>query len=361
MLTPAPLRMSVRTLRPRRPAAAWTRGGVVALRAIATVGLLTLLGGCGAPSFLVTPITSTSELEEQQVQKGSWGGGKIAIVEVEGMLMNARSGGLLGPTENTVSKFAQQLEAAERDSAVKAVVLRVNSPGGTVTASDTMYELVRRFRQKTGKPVVASTQEVAASGGYYVACAADKLIVQPTSVVGSIGVIFEAVQFKGTLDKLGVTATSIKSGYLKDLGSPWKLLQNDEKEIMQQMVDEYFARFVGVVKTHRPVSETAAADLNDYKRPGYAGVYSGRVFSGAKAVELGLADRAGMLADAIDEARKLAKAPNASAVLYTRPYGYGGSIYANTAVPAPKAEVLQVALPEQTGVLPTGFYYLWRP
>jgi len=320
-----------------------------------------LLGGCGSPSFLVTPVANTNDLDEQQVQPGGWGGGKSAILEVEGMLMNARAGGLLGPTENAVSKFAQQLEAAERDSAVKAVVLRINSPGGTVTASDTMYELLRSFRQKTGKPIVASTQEVAASGGYYVACAADRIIVQPTSVVGSIGVIFEAIQFKGTLDKLGVTTTSIKSGYLKDLGSPWKLLQDDEKKIMQQMVDEYFVRFVQVVRSRRAVSETISEDLDAYKKPGYDGVFSGRVFSGSRAVELGLADQTGLLADAIDTARKLANAPKASAIMYVRPYGYSGSIYASTPSPAPQPGVVQLALPESAGVLPTGFYYLWRP
>ncbi|MDB5295298.1 MAG: putative signal peptide peptidase [Phycisphaerales bacterium] len=323
--------------------------------------LLLAFGGC-APSFLVTPVNNTADLEEQTVQPGGWGGGKIAIVEVEGMLANARTGALLGgPGENVVSKFAQQLDAAERDSAVKAVVLRVNSPGGTVTASDTMYELVRRFRQKTGKPVVASTQEVAASGGYYVACAADKIVAQPTSVVGSIGVIFEAIEFQDTLSKLGVTTTAIKSGSLKDLGSPWRHLKGDERAVMQQMVDEYFARFVAVVKERRPVTEPVAADLNDYKKDGYAGAFSGRVFSGAKAVELGLADRTGLLADALDEARRLANAPKASAVLYARPFGDGGSIYAATSAPAPQAGVVRLALPEQAGVLPTGFYYLWHP
>lgn len=322
------------------------------------------LTGCGMPSFLVTPVSNSYKLEEQQVQPGKgWSPGKIAIIEVEGMLVNARSGSLLGigASENGVSKFLQQMEAAEHDSSVKAVVLRINSPGGTVTASDTMYQIVRRFREKTGKPVVASTQEVAASGGFYVACAADKIIAQPTSVVGSIGVIFETIQLKGAMDKLGITATAIKSGYLKDMGSPWKDLKDDERQIMQQMVDEYFARFVELVKSRRPVSETAVADLNDYKKAGYDGIYSGRVFSGARAAELGLVDRTGMLSDAIDEARMLAKTPNASAILYTRPYGYGGSIYASTSTPAPQAGVLHLELPEAATVLPTGFYYLWRP
>jgi protease-4 len=172
------------------------------------------------------------------------------------------------------------------------------------------------------------------------------------------------MQFKGALDKLGITAKAIKSGSLKDMGSPFKMLREDEEKVMKQMVEEYFARFVAVVQRHRPVTEAPSSDLSMYDKDGYAGLYSGRVFSGAKAVELGLADRTGSLADAIDLARKLAKSPGASAVLYRRPYGYGGSIYASTSVPPPQANgvhVMRLELPEMGSMLPTGFYYLWRP
>ena len=357
-------------MKPHFPSASTRRSP--ALRRLATVACLlavTLLAtGCSLPSFLVTPVGSPSTLDEQTVQPSKgWGAGKIAIIEVEGMLVNARNGGAgllgfnLGSSENPMSKFVQQMEAAEKDPSVKAVVLRINSPGGTVTSSDTMYEVVRRFKEKTHKPVVASTQEVCASGGYYVACAADCIVAQPTSVVGSIGVIFEAVNFKGTADKLGVSVTAVKSGSLKDIGSPWKVLRDDEKQVMQQLVDEYFTRFVALVRQRRPVTETPAADLNEYKKDGYAGIYSGRVFSGAKAVELGLADKTGLLTDAIDDARALAKAPDASAVMYLRPYGFGGSIYADTSMPAPQSNAVQLSLPAAATPLPTGFYYLWRP
>src|SRR5207249_2680230 len=103
------------------------------------------------------------------------------ILDVEGMLMNAKSGGFLQPTENKVSLFTQELEMAAADSSVKAVVLRVNSPGGTVTASDIMYQEIKKFRQTTHKPVIVSTQELAASGAYYLSCAADRIVVHPTS------------------------------------------------------------------------------------------------------------------------------------------------------------------------------------
>ena len=290
-------------------------------------------------------------------------GDKVAIVPVEGMLINARVGGMFQAQENAVSLFTQQMRAAARDKSVKAVVLRVNSPGGTVTASDTMYEIVRDFRRKTGKPVVASAQEVCASGGYYVCCAADKIVAQPTTVLGSIGVLMNTMEFTGALGKLGIRADAIKSGPLKDMGSPYRSMGQPEREVMQEMVDEYFNRFVDVVSATRPVQEA---------RPGlplkedYRGVYSGRVFSGLRAVELGLADQAGRLDDAIVLAKQLAKAPGAKVVMYKRPYGYGGSIYAS-GEPAPRpgaqsgGNVLQLELPESRLFLPSGFYYLWEP
>src|SRR4051794_6906329 len=177
---------------------------------VATLALL--LAGCGTPSFLVTPIANTSQLEETDVAAGrGWFGGKIAIVEVEGMLMNARSAGFLQPTENVLSLFTQELGRAAADPDVKAIVLRVNSPGGTVSASDAMYQILQRFKARTHKPVVASAQEVAASGAYYVSCGADKIIAQPTSIVGSIGVIFETYNLTGTMQKLGIRPGAFKS------------------------------------------------------------------------------------------------------------------------------------------------------
>ena len=327
------------------------------------IGILLLCAaGCGAPSFLVTPVANSNTLQEEQLEPGKgWSPGTVVISPVEGMLANARAGGLLQATENPLSLFTQQLNRAADDASVKAVVLRVNSPGGTVTCSDAMYQLVKRFKQRTGKPVVASAQEVAASGAYYVSCAADKIVAQPTSVVGSIGVIFETMEFEGTLQKIGVHADSIKSGNLKDMGSPFKALREDERAVMQAMVEEYFTRFIGVVHNNRPVKEEPVADLTKYNEPSYGGVYSGRVFSGDHARALGLIDQTGLLEDAIALAKQMGHAQDASVVIYQRPYGYGGSVYADTKVAPPRAEVMRLELPGASDFLPTGFYYLWQP
>ncbi len=325
--------------------------------------LIICAAGCNGTSFLITPVPTTYKLDEVQAEPGiGFFGGKVAIIEVEGLLSDSRSSGLLSLSqgENTLSLFKEELEHAQRDSSVKAVVLRVNSPGGTVTSADAMYDLVNRFRRKTGKPVVASIQEVGASGAYYVSCAADKIVAQPTSVVGSIGVIFESLEFEGTLAKLGIQPVTVKSGTLKDMGSPFKAVEPVEREVMQSMIEEYFARFIGVVRGNRKIDEAPNPDLSTYRKAPYAGIFSGRVFSGARGAEMGLVDQTGLLEDAIDLARTMAHAPNASVIQYKRPYGYSGSIYASSEVRPPETGVTRLQLPGADSVLPGGFYYLWR-
>jgi protease-4 len=331
------------------------------MRLLFWFAVLALVGGCGTPSFLITPVANTNTLDEQELQGGSWSGGKVVIIPVEGVLANAKIGGLLQPTENVLSIFTQELQKAADDPAVKAVVLRVNSPGGTVTASDAMYQLLKRFKTRTGKPVVASCQEVAASGAFYVSCAADRIVAQPSSLVGSIGVIFETVEFEGTLQKIGVNAGAIKSGSLKDMGSPFRAMKDSERQVFQEMVEEDFGGFIKIVTDNRPNVEKPLADLTEYAKPTYGGTYSGRVWSGRKAKELGLVDQLGLLEDAVALAKNLANAPKAATVMYTRPYGYGGSIYAANTAPAPRAESLTLQLPGQSQILPSGMYYLWQP
>ncbi len=315
------------------------------------LSFLALLTGCGTPSFLITPVKSTSNLEEVELESGSgWNPAKVVIVPIDGMLTNSQTGGLLAPSENPMSLFQQQLDYIASDPSVKAVVLRVNSPGGTVTCSDAIYTLLLRFKARTHIPVVASTQEVCASGAYYISCAADKIVAQPTSVVGSIGVIFETFDATGTMKMLGVKIDPVKSAAHKDIGSPFKPQEPEERAIMQSIVDEYFARFKSVVKEHRTI-----------KPEDWTMVTDGRVFSGEKAMQLGLVDQTGLLEDAIALAKKMANTPNAKVVSFRRPFAYSGSIYASSPIQSPQANVLMLQLPGERSVLPTGFYYVWQP
>jgi protease-4 len=321
------------------------------MRIILATLCVVFLAGCSAPSFLVTPVSNENTIKEVEVQPG--GGtfpSKIALIEVEGMLMNARTGGLFQAQENKLSLFTQQLEAAEKDPKVKAVVLRVNSPGGTVTCSDTMYQMIKRFRDKTKKPVIASAQEVMASGAYYVSTSCDAIVAQPTSVVGSIGVIFELFNVGQGLNKIGIYADPIKSANHKDIGSPFREMTPDERAILQETVNEYYQRFIGVVQAKCHISDPDTIKM----------VTDGRVFSGNRAKELGLVDQVGLLDDAIDLAKQKSNSPRAKVVMYKRPYGYSGSIYADTQAPVPQANTVQLPIPD-AAYLPHGFYYLWQP
>jgi len=310
-----------------------------------------LLAGCGTPSLLITPVSNSSKLQEVEVEPGKgWAPNKIAMIEVEGMLMNAREGGFLQAEENKLSLFTQQLDAARNDSKVKAVVLRVNSPGGTVSCSDAMYQEVMKFKKETGKPVIAAAQEVMASGAYYVSCGSDVIVAQPTSVVGSIGVMMQLFEIEKGLAKLGIVPNAIVSGPMKEMGSPFKELEPKEKAVMQGMIDEYYGRFVGVVQAKCHISDQSKLKEST----------DGRVFTGEQAKAIGLVDQLGMLDDAIALARTRGNAPSAKVIMYKRPYGYSGSIYADASTPTPRASVIQLPLPESF-YRPAGFYYLWQP
>jgi len=160
--------------------------------------------------------------------------------------MNDR-GGFFSDGENPVSLLAEKLDRARADRNVKAMILRLNSPGGTVQATEAMYDLLECFRTQSDKPVVACITNVGASGAYYLACAADKVICQPTSITGSIGVIIQTVSFAGTMKMIGIRAEAITSGKLKDMGSPLKDLTKEQRQVFQGMVDEFYGRFVEVV------------------------------------------------------------------------------------------------------------------
>jgi protease-4 len=275
---------------------------------------------------------------------------KIAIIDVEGMIVNARTGGLWGSGENPTSLFRERLDAAAEDKHVKAIVLRINSPGGAVTASDIMYQDLCRFRKETGKPVVACMMDVAASGAYYLAMGCDKVYAHPTTVTGSIGVIMSLYNATGLFGMLGVTSLPIKSGPNKDIGNPARPMTDEERAILQALVDSFYGQFVSVVVRGRGLPEERVRALAD-----------GRVYSGLEAQKLGLVDELGYLDDALDAAMEMACLKDAAVVAYDKCDGYRGSIYA--AAPKIPGEInVKLDLPGLTG--PAGgatFMYLWEP
>jgi protease-4 len=273
---------------------------------------------------------------------------KVAVIDVEGVIMNARTSGLLGDGENPVSEFREKLDAAADDPRVKAVVLRINSPGGAVTASDIMYQDLVNFRHDTHKPVVACMMDVAASGAYYLSMGCDVVYAHPTTVTGSIGVIMSLYNASGLFTMLGVKSDPIKSGPNKDLGNPGRPMTDEERGILQGMVNSFYDQFVHVVVEGRHLPEERVRALAD-----------GRVYTGIDAQKLGLVDNVGYLEDAIQAAMDLACLKDATIVAYDRCEGYRGSIYAGMPkIPSQISVKLDVpGLPGRSGAT---FMYLWE-
>lgn len=321
--------------------------------------LLALLTSCAPLSITFTLGAKDRPLRETTVIEDQGASAKVALIDVRGTIIDAARPGLLSSGSNPVDDLVARLKLAEEDSSVRAVVLRINSPGGSVTASDTMYREVRRFATVTKKPVIASLGEVAASGGYYLALSCDEIVTQPTTITASIGVIIPTINVSDGLKRIGIVARSVKSGVNKDLANPLEPMREGQYAVLQGMVDEFYARFRGLVVERRPNLDTGRIDeLTD-----------GRVVTGMEAIKAGLADREGDLRDAFGRAKELAGLKAAYLVKYheesTTPrtaYGAGAD-----AAPAPgptEVNLVQVQLGDLLGSADAGStnaYYLWAP
>src|SRR5688572_21995085 len=189
------------------------------MKRLLPLAILAVLPACAPLSVTFTLGAKESPLTETIVidDPGGIANPKIAMIDVRGTIIDAARPGLFGSGANPVDELVSRLRLAEEDSTVKAVILRINSPGGSVTASDTMYREVRRFAEVTKKPIIASLGDIAASGGYYLALGCDEIVTQPTTITASIGVIIPTINVSDGLKRIGIVARSIKSGANKDL------------------------------------------------------------------------------------------------------------------------------------------------
>jgi len=274
---------------------------------------------------------------------------KIAIIDVDGLLANRRKGGWMRSGENPVSLFIEKLDKAAADRSVKAVVLRLNSPGGTVAASDIMYHHLQEFRRETGKPIIACVLGIGCSGAYYIACGCDGIIAQPSGVVGNIGTVFQTFSVAGTMQKIGVKAVTIKSGELKDTASPLHDLSDEEHKVLQEIIEQFSEQFFQVVRKGRQtIDEKKLAD--------------GRVFTAQQALQQGLIDKIGYLEDGIKWAKEMAGVKKTRVVIYHRPSSYKPNAYglasANTNGIGP---LVNLELPDWLNAGGAQFLYLWQP
>ncbi len=207
---------------------------------------------------------------------------RIALVRVEGVILDSQA------TVSDLKRFGE-------NPLIKAIVLRIDSPGGGVVPSQEIYDAVQRVRNKHNKAVIASMGTVAASGGYYIAAATDRIMANPGSLTGSIGVIMETANVEGLLSKIGVEGIVVKSGKFKDVGSPLRKMTDEERALLQSVMDDVHKQFIDAVAAGRALEVSAVQALAD-----------GRVFTGRQAKEAKLVDELGNLEDAIQLAADLA-------------------------------------------------------
>lgn len=278
------------------------RGRVGLLRRLLSFFLLGLVVLTLLSALFIREAGLPTRLPERYLA-GDLSTAKIAVVEVEGGIFSA-----------TVEHAIRQIRQARDDDAVKAVVLRIDSPGGTVSGSDRVWREVEMLK-RTGKPVVASLGGIAASGGYYIAAPADQILAEPVTLTGSIGVITEMPNLQGLLEKLGVDVQTIATGKWKDSGSLFRPMTDEERSRWRTLLDHSYQRFVRIVARGRklPVAEVE-------------GLADGRVYTADEAVSLKLVDALGYLDDAILTAQRLAKIESARVIRYAQPFQWSDAL-----------------------------------
>lgn len=323
--------------------------------AIGLALLACMLGGCktiradARVTMSSPPNPDGGPLYAMTVRPGDESPYKIAVVDVDGLLLNQDLTGLFSVGENPVALFREKLDAVAANRCYRAVVLRINSHGGGVTASDIMWRDLQNFKSRTGLPVVACLMDVGTGGSYYLATAADEIMAHPTTITGGLGVILNLYNLQDLLAQFNIIPVPIKAGDNVDVGSPLRPGTDTSRELLQQMADEFHARFRDVVQQGRPQHKLATDD------------FDGRVFTAYQALQRGLIDRVGYLDDAIQLAADMAGIPGSRAVVLHRLADRARTPYEATPNLPMQAGILPMSIPGiERSKLPT-FLYIWQP
>jgi len=314
--------------------------------------LLVALVCAGCTCFSIPLVDRARSLDETVV--AGKGKDKIVLIDISGVLSSKEKRGLLALQQEAsiVARIREELQKAAQDKKVKGLILRINTPGGTVTSSDIIYREIKKFKDEMHVPVVACMMDVATSGGYYVALSADTIVAHPTSVTGSIGVIALKLNAQGLMEKIGIEDETIMAGDKKDLFSPFRPITEEEREIVQNMLDDFHQRFMNIVAEGR-----IGLDRDQIKK-----VADGRVFTAQQALEEKLIDEIGYLDDVITRVKKKAGIADAKVIMYHRPYSYKNNIYSRMMTSDPTTiNLLNIDLQwlmDDTGLR---FMYLWSP
>lgn len=306
---------------------------------------LFLLSACSAPRLNIFDTTPNPLREFTLEGKGQ---NKILIIPINGMISDSPKQGLFDTSPSVVEQVVVQLNKAQNDSSIKAVLLKVNSSGGTITASDLLYHEILSYKVKTGNKISVVMMDLAASGAYYLSLPADMIMAHPTTITGSVGVIFMRPKTVGLMSKIGLGVEINKFGQNKDMGSPFRESNEEEKILIQKTVDTFGNRFINLVQKHRKLDEQALKEVS-----------TARVFVADDALRLKLIDKIGYISDAVKETKAIAGLPDdARVVIYRRKDVPEDNYYRAAASGTANFSLINVAVPEIFNIK-AGFYYLW--
>lgn len=282
--------------------------------------LLLLLVSLGIVSGCVS-LGNGGKPEFREILLQGEGEDKFLLIDINGPIMNTPTlvpG--LGILPGMTARVRQELEIAFSDPKIRGILLRINSPGGTLTDSDIIYHSLMEFKKSKKVKIVASMGDIAASGAVYIAMAADEIFAHPTTITGSIGVIMPHLNYSGLMKKLGLVSDPITSGKFKDLDSPYKPRQPEERKLLKALIDQQHQKFVQVVKTGRP--KMTSRQIDD--------IADGRIFTSQDAKKRGLIDAVGYLDDAYNRLTEMSGFPRNRLVRYANAWRTGNNIYSNT-------------------------------
>jgi protease-4 len=310
-----------------------------------------ILSGCTGLNVSLLP--ETKPLEEQ-ILEGT-GNPKILLIDLDGIIsFKEEKEGLILKRPSKVAFFREALHKAVEDPDVVGVIIRINSPGGTVAASDAIYHEVMSFRQKKRVPIYAYVAEVGTSGAFYVASSAERIIASRSSVIGSIGVVAMKTNIGDLLSKIGVSEETYKSGPKKDFWSPFRASTPDEQRMLQDIIDQLYAQFVDVVYSNRQRYLTM---------PQIKTLADGRILTAQDALQANLIDQVAYLDEAVDAMKISLHIEQARIVTYIRPKTYKSNIYSGYQAEPTGSTVNLISINADGLLLFSGvqFMYLWNP
>ena len=318
------------------------------LRGLRIAVLIFSILGLGCATINLGP--SLGSLDEVTID--GEGPGKILLVNVDGVINNKKDRTLSGSTLQLgmVEEIRSIIDKAEKDDNIKALLIKMNSPGGTVTASDIIFHLLKTYKEKSKVRIYIQVMDLAASGGYYIALAGDKIIAHPTSLIGSVGVIALKVNLQELMSKVGVSWEIVKSGDKKDFMSPFRAFTKEERELFQGAIDRLHNRFVTLIAKNR-----SSLDISKVRS-----LADGRIFDAEEAKSLNLIDHIGYVTDTLHRIKSDLNNSSLKLVTYNRNDDFHGNIYSQFQKPT-SFNLINLDLGFNLNALSPYFMYIWSP